>query len=57
MFNCCVNKKILTSVLEPSPAFQPRKVEPSETRHPQMAELLKAIEPLKKLKSTPLVKS
>lgn len=55
MFNCCVSKKILTSAIEPSAMFQSRKVGHLETRHPQMAELLKAIEPLKKLKPNPLL--
>ena len=53
MFFCCKNKKILTSVIEPSlsPAFQPKSSNFSLTsRHP-MAELIKAIEPLKKLKT------
>lgn len=52
MFSCCASKKILTSVIKPSPAF--KQSDPTETRHPRMVELLKAIEPLKKIKSNPL---
>ena len=53
---CCVNKKILSSVIEPSPAFQPKSKKDNFTLitpHP-MSELIKAIEPLKQLKKNPL---
>lgn len=53
MFFCCKNKKILTSVIEPSlsPAFQPKSSTFSiKNRHP-MAELIKAIQPLKQIKT------
>jgi hypothetical protein len=51
---CCVNKKILTSVIEPSPAFQPKKDRFLLTNPHPMAELIKALQPLKPLKSNPL---
>jgi len=47
---CCVNKKILTSVIEPSTAFQPKSKKDNFTLitpHP-MSELIRAIQPLKK---------
>jgi hypothetical protein len=45
---CCVNKKILTSVIEPSPAFQPKKDRFLLTNPHPMAELIKALQPLRK---------
>lgn len=45
---CCVNKKILSSVIEPSPAFQPKKDKFLLTNPHPMSELIKAIQPLKK---------
>lgn len=48
---CCVNKKILTSVIEPSPAFQPKSSTFSIKNRYPMSELIKAIQPLKQLKT------
>jgi len=49
MFCCLGSKKILSSAIEPSPAFQ-SKVEPLNTRYPKSVEILKVIDSLKKLK-------
>ena len=55
---CCVNKKILSSVIEPSTAFQPKLKKDNlklPNTHP-MVELMKALESLKPLKPNPLLK-
>lgn len=52
MFCCLDSKKILSSAIDPSPAFQ-SKVEPLNTRYPKRVEILKVIDSLKKIKEAP----
>jgi len=53
MFCCLDSKKILSSAIDPSPAFQSKKFDALKTRYPKRVEILKVIDSLKKIKEAP----